>query len=170
MTIHAAVAYIIYIWNAKGRHKLHSPFVYNFTEQVLNNKMVQTGSSAFEKDQHWLGHRYQKLLIRIIRYFDFHSILIAPPGSEDEAGKIDMLILKEDVCRQWVSLFNKHLHLTCPGSVIMVRGIHKSIQHTKKWNRLVNHPRVKMSIDLYGVGLLFFNEEFKEKQSFVLRF
>jgi hypothetical protein len=170
MTLHAAIAYIKYVWTAKGRHKLHSPFVYNFTEQVLNNKAKHHTAADSLKDYAWMGHHYQKLLGRIIHYFALSEVLTAPPGSEDENGKVDVLILKDHVSRQWVSLFNKHLHLTHAGSIVMVKGIHHSQRHTKKWNRLVNHPRVRLSMDLYGVGLLFFNEDFKEKQSFVLRY
>ncbi len=53
---------------------------------------------------------------------------------------------------------------------MMVAGIHKTKRHSAKWLRLRKHPKVMMSIDLYGVRLLFFRKEFKEKQHFVLKY
>ena len=38
------------------------------------------------------------------------------------------------------------------------------------WRVIKSHPAVRCSIDLFFIGIIFFREEFKEKQDFVIRF
>jgi hypothetical protein len=38
------------------------------------------------------------------------------------------------------------------------------------WELILENPRVKMSIDIFSAGLVFFRNEFKVKQQFVIRF
>ncbi len=57
-----------------------------------------------------------------------------------------------------------------PGSLIVVKNIHTNEQADRAWQQAVTDKHVKLSIDLYQVGLLFFRDEFKEKQHFVLKF
>lgn len=170
MTLHSIIEYIKYWWNAKSRHKIHSPFVYGFTEHVLRNKGISRVAEYQFTGYHWLGKKNHRLLERLMKYFGYSSILVVPPEIDDESGHYDIVVLKNDVPRHWVRLFNKHLHLAHPGSIFLVHDIHKTNGHTLKWNRLKNHPRVKLSIDVYGAGLLFFNEDIKEKQAFIIRY
>lgn len=170
MNIHSIKEYIKYQWTAKSRHRVHSPFVYNFIEQVLRNKLKAPAHDKEYRNYKWMGARYQRLLTRTVKYFDHKTLICVPPETDDETGTYDVLILKNDVPRQWVRLFNKYAHALHNNSIVLVAGIHGTERHTSKWNRLCNHPKVKMSMDLYGAGLLFFNDEFKEKQSFVLKY
>lgn len=57
-----------------------------------------------------------------------------------------------------------------PDTVLFLPGIHQTAQHTDKWNELIASPHVKLSIDFYKAGLLFFSEDFKEKQNFIIRY
>jgi hypothetical protein len=38
------------------------------------------------------------------------------------------------------------------------------------WKSIQNHPSVTLSIDLFFIGIVFFNDDFKVKQDFTLRF
>jgi hypothetical protein len=38
------------------------------------------------------------------------------------------------------------------------------------WKQIQIHPAVTMTIDLFFIGLVFFNKDFKAKQHFVIRF
>ncbi|MEJ0084035.1 MAG: hypothetical protein WDM78_24545 [Puia sp.] len=38
------------------------------------------------------------------------------------------------------------------------------------WKTIQEDPRVKMSVDIFSAGLVFFRNEFKVKQQFVIRF
>jgi hypothetical protein len=53
--------------------------------------------------------------------------------------------------------------------VLLLPGIHKTSNHTKQWNALVNDERIMLTIDLFDAGLLINRKDFKEKQHFVLQ-
>jgi len=57
-----------------------------------------------------------------------------------------------------------------PRTALILRDIHRTPAHTLNWNRLAADQRVRLSIDIYSRGLLFFRNEFKEKQHFVLKY
>jgi len=53
--------------------------------------------------------------------------------------------------------------------VIIIRNIHRDEAATQRWTKLANDPAVRLSIDIYSYGFLFFRTSFKEKQHFVLK-
>ena len=53
--------------------------------------------------------------------------------------------------------------------VFIVKGIHQSVLHSKIWQEICDHHKVIYSIDIFSVGLLVVNPEFKEKQHFLLK-
>jgi hypothetical protein len=38
------------------------------------------------------------------------------------------------------------------------------------WKQIQEHPSVKLTIDLFFIGIVFFNPDFKVKQHFKIRF
>ena len=177
MTIHALTEWLQYQWNAKSRHGIHSPFVYEFIEKVLldldpmpeDTPHLKLVSYNGKTPSHLLTRHYHKLPERVAVVYSYENLLVASTDSEDEPRRSNYLLINAEP-RVWIRLFNHHLPLMPTGSCIMVADIHKTKRHTGKWKRICNHPKVRMSIDLYGVGILFFREEFKEKQHFVLRY
>ena len=59
-----------------------------------------------------------------------------------------------------------HLH---PQSVAVLDDIHWSNEMEAAWKEIIGRPEVKVSIDLFHLGVLFFREELS-KEDFVLRF
>lgn len=55
-------------------------------------------------------------------------------------------------------------------SVLVFDDIHWSAPMEQAWNEICAHPSVRLSVDLFFVGLVFFREEQKEKQHFTIRF
>ena len=55
-------------------------------------------------------------------------------------------------------------------SVIVFDDIHWSREMEEAWEEIRNHPRVMLSIDLFFIGIVFFNPSFKVKQHFTIRF
>jgi predicted O-methyltransferase YrrM len=55
-------------------------------------------------------------------------------------------------------------------SLIIFDDIHWSAEMTEAWNKIKKDHKVKVSIDLFQFGLVFFMKEVKEKQDFILRY
>jgi predicted O-methyltransferase YrrM len=66
--------------------------------------------------------------------------------------------------------FEKILKKISESSLIIIHDIHWSRDMEEAWETIQNDPRVKMSIDIFSAGLVFFRNEFKIKQQFVIRF
>jgi hypothetical protein len=66
----------------------------------------------------------------------------------------------------WEDMLN---NLPDKNSLMLVPGIHRTALHSQTWKALQTSRKVTLSIDLYQTGLLFFKEEFKEKQHFILK-
>jgi hypothetical protein len=166
MALHGFVEYLKYSWKAKGRHGTHSPFVYEFVEQVLMDKGAIKRENRIEYNS--LPLKYENLINRIAVYYGCNDVLLLPiQNKQSRPG--DMLLLNDDAL-QWNSILEAHPPVINSRTIIVVPNIHGSLQHTKSWQQLTAHTMVRMSIDLYGMGLLLFNEEFKEKQHFVLKY
>ncbi|PZF72925.1 hypothetical protein [Taibaiella soli] len=69
-----------------------------------------------------------------------------------------------------ISEINLHLADVPADEIIIIRNIHRDEAATQHWAALANDPAVKLSIDIYNYGLLFFRTSFKEKQHFVLKY
>lgn len=60
----------------------------------------------------------------------------------------------------------QHIH---PGTVFIFDDIHWSAEMSEAWSTIQRHPQVKVTVDLYHLGLVFFREELS-KEDFRLRF
>lgn len=69
-----------------------------------------------------------------------------------------------------LNYFNQLLSKTRPESILVFDDIHWSREMEEAWKVIKSHPAVRCSIDLFFIGIVFFREEFKEKQDFVIRF
>jgi len=69
-----------------------------------------------------------------------------------------------------VEYFNTILNKINSNSIIVIDDIHWSPGMEQAWQIIKNHASVKCSIDLFFIGIIFFREEFHEKQHFTIRF
>ena len=169
MTPHAIIEYVKYRWKAKDRHGIHSPFAYDLSEKVLSKRSDASPSGKHTKET-WLPAKYLRLLHNVTAYYQYNNLYFVSTDEPSEIPFQDMLLFKSDKPGNWVRHFNKYLSRLSENGAVLIAGIHNSKRHSAKWQRLHNHPKVFMSVDLYGVGILFFKKEFKEKQHFILKY
>jgi len=66
--------------------------------------------------------------------------------------------------------FNQLLPATHHNSILIFDDIHWSAEMEQAWQTIKRHPSVRCTIDLFFIGIVFFRNEFKEKQHFIIRF
>lgn len=153
MNFHAFKQWVRYRWHAKTRHGVHSPFVYDLADNVIRNRHALE-IPAFANN-HRLEHKYLLLVARMMRHYDI-------PASD--------IILITEAADRWNFLLEQQLTTIGKNAVVIIEGIHKTERNTLMWNQICRMPGIPVSIDLYGIGLLFFKDEFREKQHFVLKY
>ena len=169
MTLHAFVEFLKYKWNSKSRHGIHSPFVYNLIEHVLLDKGEIDRAYIVEYPS--LPLAYENLISRLAVYYGFKTVLFLPLSDDTVLPlQADLLLLSETVPAQWTRITDEYSYLIKNESAVVVVGIHKTNEHSKAWTKLCADPKVRMSIDVYGIGLLFFKQEFRKQQHFILKY
>ena len=68
-----------------------------------------------------------------------------------------------------MAYFEKCLQHIHPDTVFIFDDIHWSAGMEEAWSLIRRHPKVKVCIDLYLMGIVFFKEELS-KENFTLRF
>lgn len=66
--------------------------------------------------------------------------------------------------------FNQLLPHMNVSSVMIFDDIHWSHEMEQAWNEVRENSAVQLSVDLFFIGLVFFNDQFKVKQHFTIRF
>ncbi len=66
--------------------------------------------------------------------------------------------------------FQEILPKTNNDSILIFDDIHWSHEMEAAWVTIKSHPSVRCTVDLFFIGIVFFKEEFHEKQHFVIRF
>ncbi|MEP6952016.1 MAG: class I SAM-dependent methyltransferase [Ginsengibacter sp.] len=72
-----------------------------------------------------------------------------------------------------IATLNYFSHLqkkSSPGSIFIFDDIHWSLEMEEAWAQIQQHPAVTLTIDLFFIGLVFFNPDFKVRQHFMIRF
>ena len=162
MTLHAITEYLRYKWTAKGRHGTHSPFVYALLEDVLLNNKQDVNRTVPSFPQ--VNAYYQILLQRIARYYHYQNVLYLPGNSASEQLYDILLMDAADI-----GLLTQYLKTLQKDGMVVITNIHTTAAHSIAWRSVCANEEIKMSIVLYGTGLLFFKQSFKEKQHFVLQ-
>jgi len=55
-------------------------------------------------------------------------------------------------------------------SILIFDDIHWSREMEQAWDAIKAHPSVRCTVDLFFIGIVFFRQEFREKQHFIIRF
>lgn len=66
--------------------------------------------------------------------------------------------------------FESLLKISGPQTIMVFDDIHWSAGMERAWQTIKSDPRVRMTIDLFFVGIVLFRDEFKVKQDFTIRY
>ena len=66
--------------------------------------------------------------------------------------------------------FKQLLSCSTSSTIIILDDIHWSAEMEEAWLEIQQHPSVTLTIDLFFIGLVFLNPDFKNKQHFQIRF
>jgi hypothetical protein len=128
----------LYNLGARNAHGLHSPFVYELYTQIINPCLHQTGELS-------------TLLVHKLSNYQGKSL---------ENIKFNVQIF--DITQFDTENLNMNFD-----DVLLIENIRKPI-NLARWNQLIENERIIFSIELFEIGLLFFNP-IAPKQHFVFK-
>jgi len=157
--------------NGKG-HGVHSPFVFSFITSVLNSKELSQEDDNADK--------YRALVNSMISFYkpialmelELNPLNKANVLEEIEKAKtIGLLYLKQNKNTADLMLyFNAAIKKVNTHSILIFENIHNSKEMEASWEQIKMHKEVKLTIDLYKLGIVFFRQEQLEKENFTIRF
>ncbi len=180
---------IRFLIRAKNAHGIHSPFVFTFYNAVKKKaKSIKNPNrklNAFKKKEN-------RLFLAILQYLNTVSALVISPDDsenfrtvfgketkvifvksveelQDKTQKFDFIYIsniQEITATKRLNLLNSSIH---NDTAVIIPHIHASKEAIQNWKMLCDEKAVKLSLDLFFIGILFFRRE-STKQHFVLRF
>lgn len=69
-----------------------------------------------------------------------------------------------------INYFEKCLTKSHSNTVMIFDDIHWSDEMEEAWGYIKSHPKVKLTLDLFFIGIVFFREEQQTKEHFVIRY
>ena len=69
-----------------------------------------------------------------------------------------------------VNYFETCIPFITNDTIFIFDDIHWSAEMERAWEKIKMHPKTKMSLDLFHLGIIFFREEQKEREHFVIRY
>jgi hypothetical protein len=180
------ISYLKFLFHSKNEHGVHSPFVFDLVTKCFYDKTKFPEYSLLKNNP-----KRARLLFRIIRYFKPKTILeIRNPTELDTNIFSSEIISFEEFQKN--KLFNNdktfdfiyfnqnesqkttlaYFELLLPtitnNAVWIINDIHKSTEKENTWDIIKKHPKVKVTIDTFHFGMVFFRAE-QEKEHFVIR-
>lgn len=184
---------IKYSWKAKGRHGIHSPFVYDLVDNcfrlTISKNQLKTAASSIGTKSTSI-----QLLTQLTAHLSFRRISTNLQAIEtlqtflhqlNIQAEIDSLIsFKKRVkevesslifieCSQFDPLSWGNILELIPTlddqSMIVLSGIRTKHFPLNEWNKLISHTSFHFTADLFHFGLLS-KRTFQEKEHFILRY
>lgn len=177
--------YLRHRFLANNRHGIHSPFVYKLIDTVIYDYTAQKVYRDIKetcRKQHsdksvinTLPLKFYRLLYRFAVYFKPQTILLA--DTEDyisafvvkqanpEVQSIPLatpgirpadMILADALKQNPVSYLEKVMPSVHDNTVAIFTNIHRKAATKQSWEQLKLNQRVRVTIDLYFMGMVFF--------------
>lgn len=196
--IRYGLSYLLHRFKANNRHGVHSPFVYKLIDTVIYDyrdqkvyREIENISQKQHPDKRMIKNmplKVYKVLYRFAVYFKPGTVLFADnenyimpsifgnavPDAEiidikdlDMHRQVDMILV--DAARHNAA---KYLEGIIPkfhdNTVLIFSNIHRTQNAKQAWEQLKADKRVRVTIDLFYIGLVFFKpgmskEDFRVK-------
>jgi hypothetical protein len=157
--------------NGKG-HGVHSPFVYSFIRSVLNNKGLKQEANY--------SNKYRTLVNCMVAFYKPKFVMELELTTSSKlnvleeiknANSIGLFYLKQNKNAADIMLYFKTaLKKINTHSILIFDSIHSSKEMETSWENIKMHKEVKLTIDVYKLGIVFFRKEQLEKENFIIRF
>lgn len=93
------------------------------------------------------------------------------PGVLEQFDAVDLVYIDGNHRYQpTINYFLQSLAKSGNDTILVFDDIHWSEEMEKAWEEIKSHPSVQYTIDIFFLGFVFFRNEFKVKQNFVIRF
>jgi len=184
--------------NAKG-HGIHSPFVFKFIKEILNSKssleQIENSAPALNKilqeiEAASLSNLRPKIKLVIARLLQSnHPVSFSVTGDKKQFevdrtinsnAKIELIESVESVDFAFIgkgqdeaTMLQSAIRLIDKmhsNSWVILHGIHTDSNMEAAWNQLKQHANIRLTIDLFSIGVLFCRKEQKEKEHFIIRY
>ncbi|MET3503567.1 hypothetical protein ABIC45_005204 [Mucilaginibacter rubeus] len=190
--------YLRHRFRANNRHGIHSPFVYKLIDTVIydyRGQKVYRDIKKIAQKQHsdkgvinTLPLKFYRLLYRFCVYFKPQTILLADAEdyiaefvikqsnpevqsvSSTTSGirQVDM-ILADALKQRPLSYLEKIIPSIHDDSVIIFTNIYRNASTRQSWEQLKLNQQVRVTIDLFYIGLIFFKPGMS-KEDFKVRY
>ena len=190
--------YLQYHWvasNSKG-HGVHSPFVYQFIRQSLNgtssfNEIVNS-TPAVQNTLHAieaansskLKPKIKLLIARLLQSLNPLTVSVTgdkkqfesdssmnTKGTNESVESINFAFIGagQDAATMLHNA-NKLIDKMHPNAWMILHQIHADADMETAWNTLKKHSNIRLSIDLFTIGILFCRTAQKEQEHFIIRY
>lgn len=93
------------------------------------------------------------------------------PGILQNNSNIDLAFIDGNHRKQpTINYFNLLVDKVSSSSILIFDDIHWSKEMEEAWQEIKNDSRVMLTVDLFFIGIVFFKNDFKTKQHFIIRF
>ena len=181
--------YLHYRWlaaNAKG-HGIHSPFVFSLVTAQMNAKntreAIEIKDPSVKKIMqeieavitYSMPEKIKRLITRMLDLFQPNNVCVVGENGIDKncinKTSIDFAFfsnrMKTATLLHDANLIVQKMHSS---SWMVLHGIHTSSEMEAAWETFKKHPQIRLTIDLFNIGLLFCRKEQKEQEHFIIRY